>query len=557
MEIIYLYIHSYRHLQNMEINFSPQYKLKLYADGILQVTENTHIPEDFFSSSINSIHGIVGKNGFGKSTILEILSGSFHSEASFFIVMKEGNEFFISMNNYNVKIQIKDASKNSLRQRIVPIINKERNKVKRKKVRTQTMYLHSKLGVTHFSTKFNKKYGNVYGIDVLSANLNKLSATILKNEQNIDLILGNMLKHSLNPQIDFTVEFDKEKLIQRNPRSKVFIEDWLPKVPYNLKEKMYFYVLISELEQSLKKGDASLLDDISYSESFIPSQFVKKSAIYANHQLIFPKFFNLIELENKEQINKKTKYFNAEHILRVPDDIRFFVPYFRVLLDQLKHFKLPFTFKISNLSQGESALYHFITRLNDTLEYLERNRIQNGVWLIDEIEAFLHPEWCRSLINIIIEFINRYNNLQPIQVILSTHSPYILSDLPRECITKLNRKSHNEKIKVVEDTKETFAANINDLLAQAFFMDETIGEFAKNKITNVVDMINKGHLRAENQFTIQFVISIIGDPIIRKIIQQQYAQMLEKINPKQAAEEKIKLLQNEIKILRESFKEKV
>lgn len=555
MEIIYLYIHSYKHLQQIELNFSPLYKLSLLEEGNVQVIENSHVPAHFFNHSINSIHGIVGKNGFGKSTIFEILSGSFTKNASFFIVMKKGNEFLISKKNYHNTIQLQHHSKKTLRQRIVPIINKKNYKSQRKRAHTQTTYLHSNLAITNFSTKLNIKYDNIYSVDLLSTNLNNLNPTIFKNEENIDLILSNMLKHSLNPQIDFTIEFDKEKFIQRYPDARVFIEEWLPKVPLNLSEKLHFYVLIDELERFSKKGDTKLMEEIRAYEPFLPSRIIKEKIGYGPDRVAFSKIMNFIEKKNKNQLQKQTKYFNAKHTLKLPKEIGGFLQYLRIVLAQLKHFKLPFTYKISNLSQGETSLYHFIARLNGTLRFLERKQTKSGILLIDEIEAFLHPEWCRNLIDIIIGFIKRYN-IQDVQVVLSTHSPYILSDLPRECITKLHRNSINNAIQVFHDEKETFAANINDLLIDAFFMEGTIGEFAKKKINDVLNTIKSSDLRMADHPTIRFVISIIGDPIIRKILQQQYEQKLQELNPKQAVKEKIKQLEKEIYVLQKSLKEK-
>ncbi|OJD48995.1 AAA family ATPase [Bacillus sp. L27] len=556
MEIIYLYIHSYKHLQQIELNFSPLYKLSLLEKGNVQVIENSHVPAHFFSHSINSIHGIVGKNGLGKSTIFEILSGSFTNKASFFIVMKRGKNFFISKKNYQHKIQLQNHLNKKLQQKIIPIINTNSYKVQREKVKTQTTYLHPNLSITNFSTKLNINYDNVYSIDLLSTNLSKLSPTIFRNEVNIDLILSNMLKHSLNAQINFTIEFDKEKFMQRYPGARVLIEEWLPKVPLNLSEKLHFYVLIDELETSSKVVDTKLIEEIHAYEPFLPSRIIHEKFGYNPDRVIFSKFIKSIEKENKKQLQKYTKNFNAKHTLKLPKEIGGFLHNLRILLERLKHLKVPFTYEISNLSQGETSLYHFIVLLNGTLRFLERSRTKSSILLIDEIEAFLHPEWCRNLIDIIIGFIKRYN-IQDVQVILSTHSPYILSDLPRECITKLHKNSINNSIQVFHDEKETFAANINDLLIDAFFMEGTIGEFAKKKINDVLNTIKSSDLLMVDHSTIQFVISIIGDPIIRKILQQQYEQKLQELNPKQAVEEKIKQLEKEIYNLQKSLEEKI
>ncbi|MES9799434.1 hypothetical protein ABWK47_28625 [Bacillus toyonensis] len=112
-----------------------------------------------------------------------------------------------------------------------------------------------------------------------------------------------------------------------------------------------------------------------------------------------------------------------------------------------------------------------------------------------------------------------------IQVILTTHSPFILSDLPSGNVILL-KKDDNKKIRTVknlEGNQLTFAANIHDLLTNSYFMhDGLVGKFAQNKINTLVDEIldSSPEKVKSNSSRIRKQIDIIGEPIVkRKLIE--------------------------------------
>jgi hypothetical protein len=65
--------------------------------------------------------------------------------------------------------------------------------------------------------------------------------------------------------------------------------------------------------------------------------------------------------------------------------------------------------------------------------------------------------------------------------------------------------------------EETFAANIHELFADSFFMrNGTIGDFAKRKIEEVINLINRKENILDREIEhIKKVIALIGEPIIK------------------------------------------
>ena len=126
-------------------------------------------------------------------------------------------------------------------------------------------------------------------------------------------------------------------------------------------------------------------------------------------------------------------------------------------------------------------------------------------------------------------------------IIITSHSPFILSDIPKENVIFLkNGKIENPDIK-------TFGANIHTLLSDGFFMsDGLMGEFAKSKIEEIkkfyelVKKCEKIITKSENiKNTIKNIYqgyepnfrniqNIIGEPFLKTII-GNYLDELEQI----------------------------
>lgn len=110
---------------------------------------------------------------------------------------------------------------------------------------------------------------------------------------------------------------------------------------------------------------------------------------------------------------------------------------------------------------------------------------------IDEFEQHLHPEWMRKYLCFLLDFFSSYQNYsKKIQIIINTHSPYLISDLPKENIILLEKDEKTGK-RTVRKSNYGFASNYYDIMSDSFFLDDTIGEFAKQKINGCIQAINR------------------------------------------------------------------
>lgn len=160
---------------------------------------------------------------------------------------------------------------------------------------------------------------------------------------------------------------------------------------------------------------------------------------------------------------------------------------------------------LDDLSSGEKQLIHSISSIvyhiinvnsvgnNGEDKYsLEIKNTQSYNYiniLFDEVEQYFHPELQREFLNTLLNYISKMNkshfdNIQGLNILLATHSPFILSDIPKQNILRL--EDGEPRI----EKNQTFGANFYQLLANDFFLENGfIGEFSKNKINEVVDFL--------------------------------------------------------------------
>lgn len=214
---------------------------------------------------------------------------------------------------------------------------------------------------------------------------------------------------------------------------------------------------------------------------------------------------------------------NIEKLKNVSKIIEFIPPsLFDVELHLITHDKSQSLF--SELSSGEQQLIHTIqsiiyhaNNVNSVFSRLANNeeklKYKNVNIILDEVELYFHPEFQRKLVNQLINALFRMNlsEIKSFNILFSTHSPFILSDIPVSNILGLK----DGKPENYAENEKTFGANIHDLLHNEFFMENGfMGEFAKSKINEVIDYMKL-------QVTNNEIIKLAGNTILSKVIKDR------------------------------------
>lgn len=258
-------------------------------------------------------------------------------------------------------------------------------------------------------------------------------------------------------------------------------------------------------------------------------------------------------------INETLKHIKIEKLLLLPPRI-FDVDILLKTTDEKQK-----DISIRKLSSGEyqkvcvisSIIYH-LKNLDSVIpidEELEFNKpaiynFENINVILDEIELYFHPEFQREFITELLTNLKntKFKRIKSINFLFVTHSPFILSDIPKNNVLFLEKGNPAFPM-----TENTFASNIHTLLQHGFFLNSVpIGEFAKNKINNLFKILHEGNTADHNGNDIYEEILIISEPFIKGQLLKLYNDLSSK-SKNLELEKIIKDLRDEVNLLKEKL----
>ncbi|SFC52193.1 AAA family ATPase [Ruminococcus albus] len=303
-----------------------------------------------------------------------------------------------------------------------------------------------------------------------------------------------------------------------------------------------------------------------------------KNSIDAESYIAFMDYFQSIISDKNTGIivihNKKIKLYLKPFTIQIPTEnteqiYEFFEKYIQCIST------VDFLSFSWGLSSGETLLLNQFGKLMHILKkdplgnyYLPEDNsspkpAQNAVIMLDEAEVAFHPEWQRLYFEQFLNFVkkNISRSGTHVQIIIATHSPIMLSDIPRQNTLLLKKDNKTGEI-IPEKGNETFAANIFSLYQNSFFIDDTgIGAFAKNRLEDIVKAIHKNNQKKTKVYDTELMecsnkelmkyIESVGDVYLRAKLKQEFF-MYRDMDKK--TKEDIKVNQMRAK-LRENYKE--
>lgn len=196
-----------------------------------------------------------------------------------------------------------------------------------------------------------------------------------------------------------------------------------------------------------------------------------------------------------------------------------------------------------NISSGELAYLNLFSRIflghTQLLDYYDESQKappSTIYLLIDEGEHGMHPQWQKKFVEVLLRFLQSFEGIK-FQIIVTSHSPIILSDVPKSNILFLNK---GEYTSVYVRQQETFGANIHTLFRDSFFMKNgLIGEFASQKINQIVIQVKYFDKNKDSFDEVFRLIQLIGEPILRRTLEKELSKKVDD-------DRKIWLLEKEI-----------
>jgi hypothetical protein len=622
-----MYVEDYKGLKDFEITFDNNYEVKYNREkDTLSINKkcesaNNNI-ENFYSidktkGNIDSINLLIGKNGSGKTSILEMLNMNYFEkkkrksyfdkleiEINYMILYKSSkdDENFIFEEQYIAKkftkrkeieeIRIQEeiyesqddgnyientgVLKFSFKEKIMKAAMREA-KFEQKNIgglKKLTLYklniglengskgkIYNYLVNANTEENFENSYltlqiPNLYEPEKIKEIKDKI-IDVNSNESIDDLIrLYDINKNNLKDTIlNNYFNFIYSEIIWRNLSEN-------SKTKKELKERKKELLKLLNNESSVYRKFEILLEEYENSinnrikinkEKY---QIIEKVADLIDNIVSKIESENEMDIENKDEIIRKFKISCKEknkevlELLKEYDD--FYIPKIeRDLIDFGNSlFKEVEFIKIEEegLSDGEKVKLGYFSTLYSILNGEFKNK-KYVTLLFDEVETYLHPEWCRRFLYELIEELGRYE-CKKFKLIFATHSPFLIADvLAKDCIYLNKDEEGKIQAEIKEDVK-TFGANIIDLFKNTMFLESTFGKFATDKIKGVVDKIEKAEKYSDIKHEVDFIINEIGEKLIsnklKSMIESKFENKDEEYYRKKIEEyqEKLKKLGN-------------
>jgi len=483
MELVYLWVKEYKNIKKQGFNFSPRFECNYDAvTNKLTIDENKEY-KSIFPDNIN-VTAIVGENGSGKSSILKSILTIDDFDNDFIIIYKDSLGMYY---HSTIKGIITD----------IP--------------RRDTYSKHSFIAYISFQ---HDHYA-----------YREYSIIEIGKQSIINILVTNKVKQESFSISSFMYLPNQIEITFKEPKSLI---------------KTYINFVVRDRDKVSEYFNS--FTDYSF-DQFLLIQYLKDSGTSFEIKTCMnitqiKNYFN-DSLETLKKVHKSFLKLINTKIFKFDDENIFLyikAPYFDYfefdLIDTVKR-------RYSNLSSGEQVLFGQLLQIHFYL----KNR-QDALFLLDEPESFLHPEWQKSYLKELMDLVSLFTE-NKVHFLITSHSPFLLSDLPKENVIFL------EKGKQVDVDIETFGANIHTLLSHGFFMKGGLmGEFAKGKINDAIARLNQTKL---SEYDIKFcenIIKITGEPIIKRQMQKMLdSKRLSKIDELEA---EMELMKHRIEILRKN-----
>ncbi|GAA6765695.1 hypothetical protein AAFH68_16330 [Flavobacterium sp. CGRL1] len=565
MELLYLWIDNFRNINNKGFNFSNQYEIKYdrslndltinMIDGNSALTkrgsnlkfkdESSNYLKNFFNSDsseaiseISQITAIIGKNSSGKSNVIDFIltaiSGGKRdriNSTNYVLVLKKNDKPYFwgrtqgnSLPNSNIKCLGVAVAK------INP--SAEWETMFYSNVADNKEYLFEGSSINNCSFEAMSK---------LQSNKIRFLDSPIFNETwkklNPNNIPDRKIRFIFNP-IAFTelesIFMDNDKIsgIIKRYRKAIYQESTsnYNRFKYGLAVNLLSFLISKSMD----------LDDLLESVQLVGDEGMAEVIATLNPKVVnFLNNFDPTAIEDLSQSDYslyndllkelESKNFNFGKVEKYSNSILVdFSDEFKNLIDDKQDlFNNPslISHDWSKLSSGMRAYLNLFSQLYSVSEKIKKDS-KSLLICIDEGDLYLHPEWQKNFLNDLIWFISHVFESSKVQLILTSHSPFLISDLPKENVILLDDNC-NPTRQLNEES--SFGANIHQLYTKQFFLTNgSIGEFAKKKITTLLNDIKE--MTDDNVEIYQKRVDMIGEPVLRFRLQDELKKRLQELS---------------------------
>ena len=543
MKLIALVIKQYDELfKNQIFNFSDEYKVSFdFETNELKIDKNPDYIENFYGESIYNISPIVGINGTGKTTILNIISS--HSPykyeqdpdnqyLSLFELGKQEDRVRFNISSTNLSVKNLPAVGTFYRKQDGSFnCNPEYYEGDKNILYVN---LQSKGGGTiGYRTALNPKglamFINSYfwlsdreiissvlscSLEIEPYGLKDYSDSIPRGINAIGVLIYKTIHNIFYEEDEFIKKLLSESLLSKCEKYlKEYVSDYEDSGRYLLSD------IVKELDKNEVKDETMKIRK-EYVESIITIVKIFKeirengSLIDNNSSSILLKYSNNNRRLFEDLNDRLLQYTKLKGLMR---DLCY------DLNKSFNNYNLLKETPDYHMSTGEGNLIEIFSQLYTYL-YMHEESSGDIILLVDELESGMHLEWSRRLIKILINNLSEILDIEgkgrKIQLSFTTHSPYMLSDIKPGNVIMIekNQETGYSEGKVLQNT---FAKNIQEIMKENL-IDNIYGDFALAKINSMIERLNGEEEQEGNEEELLKEIHLISEPILRNKLLEMY-----------------------------------
>lgn len=599
-ELIYVYTENLNNcFVNQGFKFSNNFEVEFdVKEGILKIFKvEDEVSSLIWGENITSINLLVGKNGSGKSTILDLIGSDKRnrnellaesdSKRWFAVYSLKDDVFVIEGNSVSI---IKNFNHfGSQRQDYAYIVQFERGYFKSihyiqefENEVNELIYLYDSDRIQE-SWYYSNKY--FFGMDgqlgykrnyLLDPNIGDIFKILNSVENNLDgafnaknvkVRINRRSLYRENEKINSYIKLlnlynsNNKLVLVLNPdlsefnllSEKVIKNKWSPKERFIIEflEESIFYRVKDVIEErykeiikSIKKIKFDMDKDnfnyrVDYLKLILEILYSKETLYFNNIKKKFNGYTDVINI----LIDTKDQFFLSEDLIafdfyeydKNPSIMKLVKFYDKTEIEQVREV-YPLKIEFTNLSSGELQFIKHFSKINQAINIATLNsNTENVILLLDEPDRFFHPEWSRKYINTLVNLLNNisFDKSFKFQVILTTHSPFMISDIPKNyitCIDVIKEKENDMARRLVSKANFGLMSNFYDLIKNNFFIKYPIGDFARKIFDDLKQDIDSLHINNDKLKSINIRISLIDDPLIKMKLKEYLEKKLQDEN---------------------------
>lgn len=561
MKLVYVYVDQHNVLEDIGVSLSNGHQVTF---------ERQLLCLDTVESNLEYYHGIqssaiVGKNGTGKSTLLDFIESSYQATDSsgFFIWFNEKEKIYhlcpINFDVDSIKVESTHTVKvnsnyrrflNHHKVRLIKANNLSGGESSAISRRTRKNVFSHDLSLAQYKTGSPTK---------LAQRISRLisffaNSSWMANEQNIKVefefffkpssttYLKNLLaRDNVIKEFEFSSEELKilDHMLQARP---AFISDSVddPHVPlfselirvnllsilrhvtkYSGFRAKFQDVMFLKLLCGFMTGRVDLTEPDTVLDLILSSKMNEHSEVKVISQvdalIICKRFHDVVGA-----IRRISEVISEHRMdIEVKDKDRFTSSQTALVIDLMMSIsKLPsnvasnFHYGWKGFSTGEFAKLNLFAELFYYINDEKRSSSESHLIVMDEVDLYLHPDWQREFLADTLSFLKAEYPRDSVQLVLTSHSPIIIGDfLPEDIVSLYREQGQSPQV----GDSFGFGTQILQLYMDGMHLSSTFGSHSKSHIDRIMNnKINNSQTAFDKELVKKIKSSnirrMLGDP---------------------------------------------